>query len=413
MGHKTILSLAGIYLVIFIDSLGASLIIPMLTPIVHNPDIGLMASGTEHYRNILYGVALGAFSLAMFFGSPLLGSLSDSLGRKKTLLICLAGLAASYSLMTFAIMLKSVWLFIGGRLVGGFFSGSLPVAQAAIIDVTEPDHRARFIGYIMFAVSLGYVIGPLVGGWLSNPDITPWFSLTTPFVFVAVLSVINLLALLLTFRDSSHTGSDRVPYQNPVRTLADAFRSDSARTCCILLLFMLVGWNTFFQFIGLFVTLERNFDPQTVSHLVAWAGFGLAVSFVALVGLALKYMKPATMVSLALFLMALCIGGALFVSHPYAQYALATIGACGFGLSYSGLMARLSASFDTDRQGSIMGLAAAIAAFSAGFSAFSFGAMANISPGAPLAAALACVVLALLLSCRPSLDPAATLQSQP
>lgn len=412
MGHKTILSLAGIYLVIFIDSLGASLIIPMLTPIAHDPDIGLIAVGTEPYRNIMYGVALGAFSLAMFFGSPLFGSLSDSLGRKKTLLICLAGLAASYSLMTFAIMLKSVWVFIGGRLVGGFFSGSLPVAQAAIIDVIEPDHRARFIGYIMFAVSLGYVIGPLVGGWLSNPDIADVFSLTTPFVFVAILSVINLLALMLAFKDKGGERPDRVPYQNPVRTLADAFGSENARTCCILLLFMLLGWNTFFQFIGLFVTMERNFDPQTVSHLVAWAGVGLALSFLVLVGLALKYMKPDTMVSLALFLMALCIGGALFASHPYAHYTLAIIGASGFGLSYSGLMARLSASVDADRQGSIMGLAAAIAAFSAGISAFSFGAVANVSASAPIVAALVFVVLSLLLSCRTSSDRAATLQSQ-
>lgn len=408
MGHKTILSLTGIYLVIFIDSLGASLIIPILPPIAHDPESGLIAVGSEPYRNIMYGVALGAFSLAMFFGSPLLGSLSDSLGRKRTLLICLAGLAASYSLMTFAIMLKSVWLFIGGRLVGGFFSGSLPVAQAAIIDVTEPDHRARFIGYIMFAVSLGYVIGPLVGGWLSNHTIADWFTLKTPFVFAAILSVINLLALMLAFKDSTGERPNRVPYRNPVRTLADAFRSESARTCCILLLFMLLGWNTFFQFIGLFVTMELNFDLQTVSHLVAWAGFGLALAFLVLVGLALKFMKPAAMVSLALFLMTLCIGGALLASRPHEQYALIIIGAAGFGLSYSGLMTRLSASIDADRQGSIMGLAAAIAAFSAGFSAFSFGAAANVSASAPIVAALVFVVLSLLLSCRALSDREAT-----
>ncbi|MCP1065284.1 MFS transporter [Serratia symbiotica] len=64
---------------------------------------------------------------------------------------------------------------MAGRLIliGGFFSGSLPVAQAAIIDVTEEKQRSEYIGYIMFFVSLGYVVGPLFGGYLSDPALVP------------------------------------------------------------------------------------------------------------------------------------------------------------------------------------------------------------------------------------------------
>lgn len=67
MTNIRMLSLVGIYLVIFIDNLGASLIIPMLKPIVHDLAAGLISEGSESFRNGVYGMALGAFSIAMFF----------------------------------------------------------------------------------------------------------------------------------------------------------------------------------------------------------------------------------------------------------------------------------------------------------------------------------------------------------
>ncbi|AZZ92530.1 MFS transporter [Hahella sp. KA22] len=405
MTNIRMLSLIGIYLVIFIDNLGASLIIPMLTPIAHDPVAGLISEGSEGFRNGVYGVALGAFSIAMFFGAPLLGALSDGLGRKKTLLLCLSGLAMSYVFLALALAFKSLWLFMAGRLIGGFFSGSLPVAQASIIDVTEEKQRARYIGYIMFFVSLGYVVGPLIGGYLSDPALVPWFNLQTPFIFVAALSVVNLLILLLVFQDQKRDVESRaMALPNPIANLLDAVRIKDIRTYALLLLLMLVGWNTFFQFIGLYLTGGLGFGQQEVSSFVSWVGFGLAAAFLFLVGAAMKMLKPLGMVGLALTLMALCIGGTLLSTHPYALYLLAVLGAVGFGLSYSGLMAQLSISVDASRQGSMMGMAAAIAAFSAGFSGFAFGFVANISVNAPIVSALLCVCLAILVCCKEQLS---------
>lgn len=401
MTNIRMLSLVGIYLVIFIDNLGASLIIPMLPPIVHDPAAGLISEGSESFRNGFYGMALGAFSIAMFFGAPLLGALSDGLGRKNTLLLCLSGLAISYVFLVFALAFKSLWLFMAGRLIGGFFSGSLPVAQAAIIDVTEDKQRAKYIGYIMLFVSLGYVVGPLFGGYLSDPELVPWFSLQTPFVFVAALSVVNLLILLLVFQNQQ-VGADsrasRLP--NPIASLLDAVRIKDIRTYALLLLLMLVSWNTFFQFIGLYLTGGLGLEQQEVSSFVSWIGFGLASAFLFLVGVAIKMLKTLSMVGLALALMAFCIGGTLISTNVYVLYLLAGLGAVGFGLSYSGLMAKLSISVDASRQGSIMGMAAAIAAFSAGFSGFVFGFVANISISAPIVSALLCVSLAIMVCCK-------------
>jgi len=396
------LSLVGIYLVIFIDNLGASLIIPMLTPIVHDPMAGLISEGGEGFRNAMYGVALGSFSIAMLFGAPMLGILSDSLGRKKTLILCLSGLALSYFFLAFALTFKSLSLFVVGRIIGGFFSGCLPVAQASIIDVTDEKNRARFIGYIMFFVSLGYVAGPLIGGYFSDPILVAWFNLTTPFILVAALSVFNLLILFFVFQDDKPKVSlkEKIILPNPIHSLMLAFKGDDVRVYSLLLLLMLMGWNTYFQFIGLFLTDRLSFTPQEVSSFVSWVGFGLAVAFLSLVGVMMKYFSPFIMVSLALVIMALCIGGTLITTDTYALYLLAFSGAVGFGLSYSGLMAQLSMCVDESQQGAIMGMAGAIAAFSAGFSGFVFGLVANISVSAPIVAALFCVSAAIIVTLR-------------
>ncbi|ATF10202.1 MFS transporter [Candidatus Enterovibrio altilux] len=346
-------------------------------------------------------MALGAFSIAMFFGAPLLGALSDGLGRKKTLLLCLSGLAMSYVLLAYALAFKSLWLFMAGRLIGGFFSGCLPVAQASIIDVTEEKQRARYIGYIMFFVSLGYVVGPLIGGYLSDPALVPWFNLQTPFIFVAALSVVNLLILLLVFQDQKANAKKRaMTLPNPIANLLDAVRIKDIRTYALLLLLMLVGWNIFFQFIGLYLTGGLGFAQQEVSNFISWTGFALALAFLFLVGPAMKVLKPLSMVGLALVLMAFCIGVTLLNTNLYILYLLAVLGAVGFGMSYSGLMSQLSICIDASKQGSIMGMAAAIAAFSAGFSGFAFGFVANISVNAPIECALFFVCMAITICCK-------------
>lgn len=87
MTNIRMLSLVGIYLVIFIDNLGASLIIPMLKPIVHDLAAGLISEGSESFLNGVYGMALGAFSIAMFFWCVFAGGLVRWLGQKEDAVI--------------------------------------------------------------------------------------------------------------------------------------------------------------------------------------------------------------------------------------------------------------------------------------------------------------------------------------
>jgi MFS family permease len=399
-------TLLGIYLVIFIDNLGVSLLIPLLTPIAFDTNLGLLTDSSESFRAIFYGLTLGIYGLAMFLGSPFLGALSDSFGRKKTLLSCLAGLGIGYSCLILALEMKSLSLFILGRFIGGFCSGSLPVAQAALIDVAPETQRARFIGYIMFFVSLGYVLGPILGGYLSDSALFASFSLKTPFIFVTALSFINLVILTISLRETKITSTRlKTLISTASRRLLESLSVPDIYRHAALLMLMLLSWNTFFQFVGLFLSKELSLTPQDISSFMAWVGLGFAMAFLFLVQFILRYTSLPIMVGCALGLMAFAIGGVFLSTHIYALSFLAFLGAVGFGLSYSGLMAQLSLAVGKDRQGALMGVAAAIAALSAGLSGLIFGVLATISVSLPIMIAFCGMCLVALLSMKSLLKP--------
>ncbi|MER8062296.1 MULTISPECIES: MFS transporter [unclassified Streptomyces] len=398
MRKNGLASLIPLYFIILIDNLSVSLIIPVLIPISYDAHIGIMRSAETSTRDLFYGLAIGSYSLAMFLGAPLLGSLSDHFRRKKTLTLCLLGLAAGYALTITALLRRDVTLFVAGRLVGGLFSGSLPVAQAAILDVTPKERRVNVIGLIMFCVSTGYVVGPLIGGYLSDSSLVSWFSLRTPFVFVAGVTVLNLLILLLTYREEpAPRPAGRMAFPNPVRHLMESFAFPGVRPLCGALLLMSLGWTAFFQFIGLYLTANQGFDQRAVTNLISVVGVGLAAAFLSLVPLSMKYLKPRVAVAGALAVMTVCIAGTALTGSKIVLYALCLVGAATYGISYSGLVGMMSGAVDDSHQGSVMGTAGAVAAISAGVSGVVFGAVSG-SSSVPVFSAAAFAFLAFLLS---------------
>ncbi|QKV80354.1 MFS transporter [Amycolatopsis sp. Hca4] len=393
------------YLIIFIDNLSVSLVLPVLIPIAYDPAAGLLADGGQGTRDLLYGLAIGTYSLAMFFGAPVLGSLSDLFRRKRTLALCLSGLALGYALTVWAMLAKDVPLFITGRVVCGLFSGSLPVAQAAIIDVTPKDRRVTAIGRIMFWVSMGYVAGPLIGGYLSDPTLVSWFALPTPFLFVAGTSLLNLLILLTTYREAprpEERPAGKVSIPNPIARLGEAFRFPGIRVLSLSLLLMSLGWTAFFQFIGLYLTANEGFGQRTVSNLISVVGIGLAAAFLAFVPLAARYLKPAVSVPAALAVMTACIAATSLTGSLLVLYPVCLIGAIGYGISYSGLVGLMSVSVDDSHQGSVMGMAGAIAASTAGVTGVVFGLLDGSSAAPILSAAAFVLASAALMGLRPA-----------
>lgn len=160
------LSFLGLFLVLFIDGMGQGILFPILIRDLTNPEsVVLTASQSMVFRNSLYGIVLGVFFFCWFIGAPILGDLSDYVGRRGALMICLWGTLIGYVFSSFAFIVHIVLLLIIGRIIDGITAGDQPIAQAAAVDVSEEKTKTKNIGYVLLFLTLGIVCGPLIGGF--------------------------------------------------------------------------------------------------------------------------------------------------------------------------------------------------------------------------------------------------------
>jgi DHA1 family tetracycline resistance protein-like MFS transporter len=170
-----------VFFVIVVDLIGFGIVIPIL-PFL-SPHLG---GGTDDVAFILVSYSVTAALVA-----PLWGRLSDRLGRRLILFICLLGGAASHFLLAAS---DALWMVYLARAVAGAMAGSLPVATALIADASTPDQRSRAMGLIGRAFGIGLILGPVIGGVLARSETD--FAL--PCIFAGVLSAsAAVLALVL------------------------------------------------------------------------------------------------------------------------------------------------------------------------------------------------------------------------
>jgi len=161
-----------------IDMISIGLIIPVLPALVGS------FTGTKTDQALWYGVVTFTFSFANFFGSPVLGALSDSYGRRPVLLIGFSGLMLSFFTTAMA---TSVGMLIAIRLVAGAMQSNLSVANAYVADITPPEQRAKRFGMLGAMFGVGFILGPVIGGLLGS------VSLRLPFYAAGGLALLNLL----------------------------------------------------------------------------------------------------------------------------------------------------------------------------------------------------------------------------
>jgi DHA1 family tetracycline resistance protein-like MFS transporter len=161
-------ALGFIFVTLVLLVLGFGILIPVLPALITQFEGGSVAAGSRYY-----GLIVGVFAAMQFIASPILGSLSDRFGRRKVILIALAGTAIDYVIMGLAPSMA--WMF-AARIISGATAGALATCNAYIADVTPPEKRAQGFGLVGAAFGLGFVIGPAIGGVLGQVSIRlPFF----------------------------------------------------------------------------------------------------------------------------------------------------------------------------------------------------------------------------------------------
>lgn len=202
-----------IYAAIVLDAVGIGLIFPILPALL---------SEVTHAGNVAttIGIMTALYAAVQFVFAPVLGALSDRIGRRPVLLISLLGAAINYLFLAFA---GSLPLLLLGRAIAGLTSANVSVATAYITDITEEDRRARRFGLLNAMFGIGFIVGPVLGGTLGDH----WLRL--PFIAAAVLNGVNLLIALFILPESRQPSHEKLDLAalNPLKPLAWVFQVKS------------------------------------------------------------------------------------------------------------------------------------------------------------------------------------------
>jgi len=198
-----------IFTAIALDAVGIGLIFPILPRLLES------VTHTAHIAPYI-GVMAALYAFMQFLFAPVLGALSDNLGRRPVLLMSLAGAAINYVIMAFA---PQLWMLVLGRAIAGLTSANMSVATAYITDISPEETRARRFGLSGAMFGIGFIIGPVLGGLLGD------YGLRLPFLVAAALNAGNLLLALFVLPESripTHAKIDLSAF-NPLRPLSRAF----------------------------------------------------------------------------------------------------------------------------------------------------------------------------------------------
>ncbi|POF32287.1 TCR/Tet family MFS transporter [Roseibium marinum] len=212
-----------IFTTIMLDAVGIGLIFPIL------PSLLREVTQSENVAPYI-GAMIALYAGMQFVFAPVLGALSDRLGRRPVLLISLGGAAINYMCLAFA---PSLWLLFLGRAIAGLTGANVSVAMAYITDISAEGQRARRFGLFSAMFGAGFIIGPVLGGVLGDH----WLRL--PFIVAAALNGGNLALAFFMLPESRKPNGEKVGLAtlNPLRPLRWAAKM--THVLPILLLFFL------------------------------------------------------------------------------------------------------------------------------------------------------------------------------
>jgi len=352
---------------IFLDSLGFGILIPIVPLLLADPgsNFYLLPPGVSvNTGYVLLGLITAIFPLMQLFSTSILGQLSDRLGRKPVLQNTLFITAAAYGLFAFAISIKNIPLLFLARALGGFSSGNLSVAQASIADLTEPKDRAKNFGLIGAAFGLGFIIGPFLGGKLSDPTILPFFNPTVPFWFATLLSLFNLYSVRTFFKETNKflSKSPKIEWGKAVHNILQAFQLESLRLLFLTNFLFFSGFTFFVTFFSIFLIKKFHFTQGDIGTFFSFIGVCLAFTQIVIVRKISGLLSEQRILQIAIIADGLFVGAMYFASSPWAIYPLAAGFSIFNGLVFANLAGLISRTADQKIQGEILGINSSVQA---------------------------------------------------
>lgn len=251
-----------IFLTVFMSLVGYGILFPVLALYEAKFNVG----------PFLIAAAMGGYPIAQFFAGPILGMLSDRFGRRPLLLFSLLGTFIAFLLFAYA---GNIYIFLLARIIDGVSGGNVSIAQAYMADITTKEKRTEGMGIISGAISLGFVVGPVIGGILGQ------YGLIYPALAAAFLALVNLvLAFFFLPETEKEEMKEKAAKIFFIREIISHLRTEKIGLAMTLFFLVQMTWSLHLPIFSLF--LEQKFAIGTLIGGFLFAYRGLVSTVVQL-----------------------------------------------------------------------------------------------------------------------------------
>lgn len=396
-----------LFLTIFADTIGLGLIFPIFTAIILQNSIGIMAPDISSAAKFwIYALLLSSYPLAMFFGAPILGEASDKYGRRSTLIFSLIGNCLGLLITAAGVTLKSIPVMLIGRLISGITAGSFPIAQAAIIDISEKDNTASSMSIIVGANAIGFALGPMIGGVFSDKTLSSYMSASLPFIITAVVPAMTACLLYLTFKETKKQSTHEInlSLMTGLKNIFYAFNDRTTSLIFTTFLLYLVGYFIFFNYLSAYLSIALKFDNSKNAEFISYFAIWFGVSLLWIVPWISRKIALHTAIKISMITQ-VCVITLILLVKP-ALFIWLTIGVLviAFSTCYISSLTYISSFGGSEHQGRLMGIAASLTSFSWALAPFVAGTVDWFNIKLPMLISIVtlCVgyIVSLKLKCR-------------
>ena len=350
--HQSVI-LIVVLVTTLLDAMSIGLIIPVTPDLIMSvaPELNFADAAT------LSGLLISLFALMQLFFGPFFGTLSDQIGRRYIFLFLLSTIIIYHLIFALG---ESLWLLFLGRLIGGVGAATNPISTAILADVSAPEERAVKFGYLGAAFGLGFVVGPVVGGFLGE------FGTRAPFWVAAFLAGINLFLGWL-YLPETLSRKNRCDFKwqraNPIGAIYTVSVFSNLRF--ILVVFLLYQFSTaVYPAIWSFYTLERfSWSTGMIGASLTLYGISLACAQGGLVKPIISKLGESGAVKLGFIFAVVVLVSIGLVSNENTLLVLIPLAALG-AVGETALKAIASQSVEEDSQGALQGALSSLTAIS-------------------------------------------------
>ncbi|MDK1095760.1 MAG: MFS transporter [Actinomycetota bacterium] len=373
--------LITILLIVFVQMVGASLILPIV-PLFAKNEFGMSP--------MLITLLVASFYAAQFVGGPILGRWSDKVGRVPILIISQIGTVISFVMFGMA---GAVWVLFAARLFDGITGGNIVVAQAYVTDITPKEKRAQALGLVFAAFGVAFFIGPVIGGLLVG--IGP----RVPYFAAAVAAAIVVLMTIFTL-DESMTTREREEHQAVAERLSfsEALRVKPLMLALLIVFIAQLALGVVMATFALFgeAVLFTSNPELGVGILLAIVGFAQIVTQTALLGRAIVRFGETRVMSIAIVVRTTSLGLFAVATVVWVAGIGSALFAVGSGLLLPTLQALATRSVGDSMRGGVLGVFQSTTSLAIIVSTAASGLLFAVSPHMPYIAAFVLSGLSLI-----------------